>query len=74
MGSAVIAETDKLAARRNILATVARWRVRRLVGTRLGDHEHYTDTRRAEQTARRGRPGIARLFATALGMFAGDLR
>jgi biopolymer transport protein TolQ len=73
MSSAVIAETDKLAARLNILATVGSVApFVGLFGTVWGIMRAFTDIAGAQNTSLAVvAPGIAEaLFATALGLFA----
>jgi biopolymer transport protein TolQ len=73
MGSAVIAETDKLASRLNILATVGSVApFVGLFGTVWGIMRSFTDIAGAQNTSLAVvAPGIAEaLFATALGLFA----
>jgi len=73
MGSAVAAETDKLAAQLNILATVGSVApFVGLFGTVWGIMRSFTDIAGAQSTSLAVvAPGIAEaLFATALGLFA----
>jgi biopolymer transport protein TolQ len=73
MGSAVVAETDKLAARLNILATVGSVApFVGLFGTVWGIMRSFSDIAGAQNTSLAVvAPGIAEaLFATALGLFA----
>ena len=73
MGSAVAAETDKLAAQLNILATVGSVApFVGLFGTVWGIMRSFTDIAGAQNTSLAVvAPGIAEaLFATALGLFA----